>query len=98
MKATATPVASHTTRPTTKSSSAPTTAKLSRRRAQRTAVVALTTRLSALTTMILVLEAQQFVLTSSLTLLMSICGTVLSRWDVALGEQLGRLPTKRPAF
>ena len=79
MNATAIPVASHTTRPTTKSNSAPTTSKLSKRSAHKTAVVALTTKLSALTATILVLELQQFVLSSSL--LMSISGTVLSGWD-----------------
>ena len=83
MKATAHPVASHTTRPTTKSNSAPTTAKLRRRIAHSTAVVALTTKLIEATAVVRDLEPQQLVFSSS-ALLMSIWGTVLSGcWDSA---------------
>ena len=83
MKATAHPVASHTTRPTTKSNSAPTTAKLRRRIAHSTAVVALTTKLIEATAVVLDFEPQQLVFSSS-ALLMSIWGTVLSGcWDSA---------------
>ena len=83
MKATAHPVASHTTRPTTKSNSAPTTAKLRRRIAHSTAVVALTTKLIEATAVVLDFESQQLVFSSS-ALLTSIWGTVLSGcWDSA---------------
>ena len=83
MKATEHPVASHTTRPTTKSNSAPTTAKLRRRIAHSTAVVALTTKLIEATAVVLDFEPQQLVFSSS-ALLMSIWGTVLSGcWDSA---------------